>query len=193
MIDCYGDLSQALDDFNRTHIPFTLVSKLEKSIGDQTCVSFISQLSTYLSTAFDYVDVIQDADSGFFWEPDGCTVKFVELNSVHDELGFIRSEDSYIVVEATVNVTLSIDGLFSLSVFDSIDRDYVSMGSVERNVETSFDLQVLITLIGDFGEAEDDINALEIEDVELIGGLPTIHFGDLELDYEPDYEYDDEK
>lgn len=191
LIDYYEDLSQALDDFNRAHVPFTLVSKLEKNIGDGTCQSFISQLNSQLSTAFYYVDLVPEADSAFYWESDGWSVDYVELNSVHEELGIIRTEDSYIVVEATVNVTLSVDGSFSLSIFDSIDRDYVSMGSVHRNIQDSFDLQVLITLTGDFEEAEDDIDALEIEDIELISDLGSVYFGELEMDYEPDYEPED--
>ncbi|EPH2970365.1 TPA: DUF4935 domain-containing protein [Klebsiella pneumoniae] len=188
LIDCYEDLSEALNHFNRAHKPYAVVSNLESRIASGNCLSFMTQLSGHLGYVFDGVDVIQEADSSFYWEPEGCEVQFINLNSIDDNLRVIRDTEDTIVIEATLNISLEINGMFSLSHFDSIDRDYVSMGSVERSVSKDFDINMLITLSGDFDEAKDNVDALEIDSVEMIDGLGSVYFGELEMDYEPDYE-----
>ena len=188
LIDCYEDLSEALNHFNRAHKPYAVVSNLESRIASGNCLSFMTQLSGHLGYVFDGVDVIQEADSSFYWEPEGCEVQFINLNSISDNLRVIRDTEDTIVIEATLNISLEINGMFSLSHFDSIDRDYVSMGSVERSVSKDFDINMLITLSGDFDEAKDNVDALEIDSVEMIDGLGSVYFGELEMDYEPDYE-----
>lgn len=188
LIDCYEDLAEALNHFNRAHKPYAAVSNLESHIASNNCLSFMTQLSSHLESVFDGVDITQEADSSVYLEAEGCQVNFVSLNSVDDSLRIIRDTEEYIVIEATLNVSLEIEGSFSLSHFDSIDRDYVYMGTVERSVNKDFDVNVLITLSGDFDEAKNDIEALEIDDVEIIGSLGRVYFGELEIDYGPDYE-----
>lgn len=188
LIDCYDDLAEALNHFNRAHKPYVVVSNLESRIASNSCLSFMTELSSHLAYVFDGVGMTQEADSSFCWEPEGCDVKFVSLNSVDDNLRIIRDTEDTIVIEATLNVSLEIEGIFSLSHFDSIDRDYVSMGSVEKSVSEDFDVNVLITLSGDFDEAKNDTDVLGIDNVEIIDSLGQVYFGELEIDYGPDYE-----
>lgn len=187
-IDCYEDLAEALNHFNRENKPYAVVSYLESCIASDNCLSFIEQVNSHLVSAFDGVDITLQADSSFYWEPEEYTVNFSNVNSLDDNLRIIRNTEDYIVIEVSLNVSLDIDGSFSLSHFDSIDRDYVSMGTVDRSVQKDFDVNVLITIGGDFDKAKDDIEALEIDDIEIVGSLGTVYFGELEIDYEPDYE-----
>lgn len=82
------------------------------------------------------------------------------------------------------NITVEAEGEFSLSVHDSIDRDYVSLGGVSVTTEAEFDSEILITV---FGDLNGDINKLDIDDVETVHPIGSVDFGTLELDY-GDYE-----
>ena len=75
---------------------------------------------------------------------------------------------------------MTVTAEFSLSAFDSIDRDYVGLGSTEVEREEDLSLDVLVTLTGLEGEAV-------LEDVELIKGWVDVNFGEIEMDY-GDYE-----
>ncbi len=67
----------------------------------------------------------------------------------------------------------------ALSVHDSVDRDYVNMGTVTATAEKEFESEILITISGDLNGP---IDGLTIEDVEIVSLPKTIHFGTLELD-----------
>lgn len=83
-------------------------------------------------------------------------------------------------MEARAEITVGAEGEFSLSVHDSIDKDYVGLGSTSVTTKETFESAILITISGEFKE---DIGALEVEEVEVVDPIRTIHFGTLELDY----------
>lgn len=72
------------------------------------------------------------------------------------------------------------EGNFSLSVHDSIDKDYVDMGSVTATVEEEFESEILITITGNL---DGEIRDLTIEDVEIVSPIKCIHFGTLEPNF----------
>ncbi len=78
------------------------------------------------------------------------------------------------VVEAMANITVEADGEFSFSVYDSIDRDNVYMGSITASATEEFESEILITITGDLnGNVED----LAIEDVEIVNPISAIILG----------------
>tara|TARA_B100001063_G_C16660228_1_gene500621 strand:- start:560 stop:802 length:243 start_codon:yes stop_codon:yes gene_type:complete len=79
-----------------------------------------------------------------------------------------------VVVEAMANITVEADGEFSFSVYDSIDRDNVYMGSITASATEEFESEILITITGDLnGNVED----LAIEDVEIVNPISAIILG----------------
>lgn len=184
----HDNLSEALDYFNRVHSPFDAVNALEKFLANGNAPNFMRQLHCQLESFFDDIYVDQDADSGFYWEGEGTTTSFQDFMILNDNFQVVETDENTLVLEAFLSVDLSIDGDFSLSVFDSIDRDQVSMGSISRTVEETFETRVLITVVGDFDKAKESPDDLEIESIEVLDKPDSIHFGYLELDYEPDYE-----
>ncbi|MBX9346394.1 hypothetical protein K5M36_04765, partial [Chromobacterium vaccinii] len=75
------------------------------------------------------------------------------------------------------------EGDFSLSVYDSVDRDYVCMGSVTATAEEEFDSEILITIAGDLNAT---LENLTVVDVEIVNPISSINFGTIELDLGPD-------
>ncbi len=68
---------------------------------------------------------------------------------------------------------------------DSIDDDYVSIGSASKTVETTIDVTLMINI------ANDDTDP-EINYVEILKYPSSIDFGEVEPDYSNDYYEDDD-
>ena len=188
LIDCYKNLADALDHFNRRDIPLHNVKILEQSIVNNRATKFLSQLTRELDSSFSGIFVDQNADSFHYWDPEGAEVTFDDFSFSNDEFKIIEIEDESIVIEAFLNVELNVVGWFNLSQYDSIDRDHVHIGSVEKEVHPNFDVRILITITGKLSEEISSADELEIDSIEVIDKIDSIDFGELSIDYSRDYE-----
>ncbi|HGK4310552.1 PIN domain-containing protein [Raoultella planticola] len=184
LVDYNESLADALDYFNTKDTPFIMLSKLEGEFEFINATKFGMQLSNELGRIFNGYSVDQNGDSPFNWEPEGVDVTFVDFTMSDDKLKLIEKTDSSIVVEASIEVELNAEGEFSLYQYDSIDHDQVYLGSVAKDTTEYFNCRALITFVGDFDEAKEDITYLDIDSVEIIDKLNSIYFGYLELDYD---------
>lgn len=131
------------------------------------------------------------------WDAEGHSAYYYELDSTDidlDGFGFsrngqfdlsiVRMGSNEIVVQVEVDVSAVAHAEFSLSVYDSIDKDMVSMGSVSLAKDVEFVATLLITIAGD---ATGDIEQLEVHEVELVDALGSVDFGEIDHDH-GDYE-----
>lgn len=166
--------------FNETTAPFAFVESLTKQLKDDSAQSFITQVGNALESALDGFTPDQEAESQFYWEPDGSHGWFESFSFIDDTFRIIEADQEYLVLEAKAEITVGAEGEFSLSVHDSIDKDYVGLDSTSVSIEATFESAILITICGDLTE---DIDAIEVDQVEVVTPIRTIHFGTLELDY----------
>lgn len=133
-----------------------------------------------LKYALDGFTPDQDAESEFYWEPDGSHGWFESFSFIDETFRVIAADQGYLVLEASAEITVGAEGEFSLSVLDSIDKDHVGLGSTSVSIEETFESAILITISGEYTE---DIDDLEVEEVEIVDPIRTMHFGTLEIDY----------
>lgn len=176
------DLSDVLTSYNRANHVYVVIKELEKFLTDNSSVDFINDIERRLQSILEDFTPNQDADSAFYWEPEGCSGQFNSFTLECEHIKLIEKSDNYIVLEIDATITVDVEGEFSLSVHDSIDGDYMPLDSCTVNKEETFESPLLITVGGDFsGESgEMSIEDLEVEDVEIVNIPNTIHFGTLE-------------
>ena len=179
-LDYQNDLSGALSCFNRANAPYTLLTNLETALASGTAKAFIAAVNSGLQSALDGLTPEQDADSHFYWEPEGCHGWFHDFEFSNNEFRIIDKGDDWVVLEALANITVEAEGDFSLSVYDSIDKDHVYMGGVTESSIEEFQSEILITISGNL---EGPLEDLSIDEVEVVDPISLIHFGTLELDY----------
>ena len=63
---------------------------------------------------------------------------------------------------------------------DSIDKDYVPIGSSSATKEVEFESEVLLTFEGDF---EGDVESVDLTKLELLSYPKEIDFGEIEPDW----------
>lgn len=183
-IDYIEDFSEGLSKFNSATAPYALIENLKAALDMEQASGFIARIKNALESALNGFTPDQEADSHLYWEPEGAHGWFESFDFVDNDFTVIDSGEDWIALEVLANITVEAEGEFSLSMYDSIDRDNVPMGGVTVTVAQEFESQVLITLSGDLSG---NINELEIDEAEVIEPITSIDFGTLEPDY-GDYE-----
>lgn len=179
-IDYQEDFSAGLAVFHRATAPYALLANLITSIKADEASPFLSAISAGLASALEGFTPNQEADSYLYWKPEGSTVWFEDYKLLDDEFKVIDSDEDWVVLEASVSIKVGAEGEFSLSMYDSIDKDHVYLGSVSVETTNEFESVILITVTGDL---EGSIDALEVEEVEIASPIESIDYGTIEPDY----------
>lgn len=180
-IDYQEDLSRGLEHFNRTNAPYALLANLEAALNSGTAGAFLSAVGSGLESAFDGFTPDQEADSHLYWEPEGSHGWFKEFDLIDHEFRIIDKDDDWVVLEALANITVEAEGEFSLSLYDSIDKDHVHMGAITVKAKEEFESEILITISGNL---DGPIDELTVDEVEVVSPINTVHFGTIEPDYD---------
>ncbi|AMP39254.1 PIN domain-containing protein [Ralstonia solanacearum] len=122
-----------------------------------------------------------EADSQFAVEDEGieATVEDIGLDipdATGTTLDTISHDDGQAVIKVSGTASLHIEAHFSFEKFDSIDRDYVSMGSATIPVDVEIEFEALVTV-------QIDADGLTIDGVELLPVTHNMHFNDIEPDW----------
>lgn len=181
-IDYTEDFADALSKFNKATAPFAflslLIEKLEQE--DDDAADFVEKIHTGVASYFDGFTPDQEADSFHYWEPDGCHGWLNDFELADNNFKIVDHAEDYIVLEVSANITVEVEGEFSLSQYDSIDRDHVYIGGVTATVAEEFTSEILITVCGDLTGSLSD---LDVEDIEVVNPITSVDFGTLEPDY----------
>ena len=189
-IDVIKDLAEAIALFQPHSAAIYFCTRLGASLPSGKPEDIYNTIEQYISDAVSEIDSYPDASSAFFWEPDIVKVEFESFEFVTDEGGnaliqAVQGQDESVVVEAKIVVNANASCSFSLSVHDSIDKDYVPIGENSASTDFQFESEILFTLKGDFKNKPEDV---DVVDFELLSYPRSIDFGDIE----PDWWHDNE-
>ncbi|MBL6458071.1 DUF4935 domain-containing protein [Belnapia sp. T6] len=151
------------------------------------------QFSTKIENALLIYPFYGEGHSVFEYELDQIELTYLrhefENQNGDFEVTIVRVGMDQIVAEIRLKAQVRASAIFSFSVRDSVDKDYVSMGSGEAECETEIPMDVLVTFSGDI--FTHDVN---VEIVEILRARQTIYFGLIEPDFlrHPEYDEPDE-
>ncbi|PSV43192.1 PIN domain-containing protein [Photobacterium indicum] len=181
-IDYTEDFADALSKFNKETDPFVFVSlltlKLEQEEDD--AADFVEKIRSSVESYFSGFTPDQEADSFHYWEPEGCHGWLSDFELFDSNFKIVDHAEDYIVLEISADITVEVEGEFSLSQYDSIDRDHVYIGGVTATVEETFTSELLVTVSGDL---TGDLSDLDVEEIEVVNPITSVDFGTLEPDY----------
>ncbi|WP_415186137.1 PIN domain-containing protein [Pseudoalteromonas distincta] len=181
-IDYTEDFADALSKFNKETAPFAflsmLTSKIEKEEGD--AADFIEKIHSGVESYFSGFTPDIEADSCHYWESEGCHGWLNDFELSDTNFKIVDHSKDYIVLGVSANITVEVEGEFSFSQYDSIDRDHVYIGNATARVEEQFTSEILVTVCGDL---TGDLSELDVEEVDVVSPLTWVDFGTLEPDY----------
>jgi intracellular sulfur oxidation DsrE/DsrF family protein len=133
------------------------------------------------------LEVYAEADSNYYVESDEVQLAFLDYALLGDEESYdytaVQAGPRKIAARIGLKLKVRAQASFSLSVHDSIDDDYVPMGSANAEIEETIEVSVLVTFQGDFNS-----NDVEISELEVVEGPSSIDFGFVVPDYHDDYD-----
>lgn len=183
-IEYSEDLATVLVVLNALNAPYVVLNQIECLI-QQEDQNFHTRIADLLRVELDGFTPDQTADSYLYWEPEGAYAWFEKFEFIEEEGRIIEADTHQIVVEINVRIFIGAEGEFSLSVYDSIDRDYVGISGAVQTIETEFDSKILLSFEGEV-TTEQTLNNLELVEIEILNKPSVIDFGTLEPDFEPD-------
>jgi hypothetical protein len=151
----------------------------------------LQQIIEGVADAVGELEVEPDASSAYHFETELATMtyrdmSFRQADSLYD-FNIVQTGKDKIVAKVGLSIKAEAQADFSLAVWDSIDKDYVSMGSASAETEVDFEAAALITFEGDFSAAPP---AVDVPELELVDAINSVDFGEVSPDYGDDY-YDE--
>lgn len=189
-IDVIEDLAEAIAKFQPHSSAVDFCSEIARTLPRGEPRELYLRFDALLADAVGEMSIYAEGSSQFFFDPEYVEVAYRNFEFVTDKAGNallqpIQGQDEVLIVEAKVNVVANASASFSLSVRDSVDKDYVDLGDASATTELEFQSEVLITFEGDFNT---DIESIELTSLELLSYPPSADFGEIE----PDWWHEDE-
>ncbi len=181
LIDYIENLSDGLSKFQEKITTHAFIKKLKEEIEIGQAADIFNTIEYELKSQINWMTPDQEATSHLFWEPEGISLDLKKFNFQNMDFKIINAENEKIVVSAMVNMEIRAEGEFALSIHDSIDRDYVSMGTTVVETTQIFDSEILITFKNYQNE---DINDIELEKLEIVDKIHEINFDEIEPNFD---------
>lgn len=181
-IDYVEDFADALSKFNKAIGPFAFLSLLTSRFeqNDDDAIDFTSNIVDSVESFFNGYTPDLEADSYHYWESNGCDSWLSEFELSDYNFKIIEHSKNSAVIEVSANITIEVEAEFSLSQYDSIDREHVYFGSVENRVEEQFTSEILVSVQGDL---TGNLSDLDVVEIDIVNPITSVDFGTLELDY----------
>jgi hypothetical protein len=180
-----SSLAEALEKFQPHNKVSSIIGKIREDAILDSDNNVIEKIEEAIINSLDGIDIYVEADSSMFFDYDDVSASFISHDFDVDNEGLIkirivRIEDESIVLKLGSTVEVNVEANFDFSVRDSIDRDYVRMGSNICKTVENFHTDILLTMSGDFSQ---DIEDIEVVDIEVVETLKEVNFGEVEPDW----------
>jgi len=184
-IEVIDNLSDAISHFQPHNYAQSTIESIKSDYVAGRPNSILNAIAQGIRDSLDGIDIYVEANSSFAFEEDDVHAIY-DSHDVHcdekgkPEINIIRVESELVVIQITAYVKCEVHASFGLSVWDSIDKEYVGMGSASGSTEEEYDTKILISLTGDFSEGLDSV---EVDEVEVIDAPSHVEFGEIEPDW----------
>lgn len=197
-IDVADDLGKALSTLNEMAEEETI--PLAKNVlgllgtGDPDLMQSLQSLLEY---AVEDESPYLEFDGPMPGEDEGASLSLVDfeipgLNDQSTEFDIVRVGAQGFAFRVPVHVTANVHADINFSIRDSIDKDYVPMGSTYVERETEFEAYLLLEISHLLNDEEDETSVIyEIDNVELLNAPFSVDVGYIDYSLaEPDYDFE---
>ncbi|MEZ0170763.1 PIN domain-containing protein [Microvirga sp. TS319] len=184
-LDVEGDLSRALATFQEhTERAQKFLEELLQALARNEQPEMMGQIVDELADDVGALSPYPEAVTPFECDIDQVDLAFTDFTFNSDEVILVNVGREEIVAKVGIEVEARAEASYSLSIRDSIDNDYVSIGGGSVDVPVKFKASALLTLIGPFGERPEEV---EIDRIELVDAPRYINLGVIDI-FEAEYE-----
>ena len=184
-IDVFPDLAEAIAIFQPRNTAYAFCMKLAEDLPNGKADKILDAIHDYLLYKIQEIDLAPDAGSDYHFEADYVEVDFTDFEIITNNenkaiLQPVEIEANSVVIELKIKIEAEASCHFSLSAWDSIDREYVPMSGTTATTYFDFETEILLTLVGDF---ENGLERIEVTDYEILNIPTDVDFGYIEPDW----------
>jgi hypothetical protein len=187
-------LGEALAHFQPHNLAATLIRQLRSRILAKDNSEILQDISDEIARFVERAVPEVEATSSYALDEQYVEAAYVSHDfhrgpNNEPEINLVRVHSDGVVLQMTASVCYEVTAQFALSVFDSIDREYLPLQKRKVSTTATFDADIVVKVLGDFHRG---LSEVEVEEVEIEGTLDPIDLGDIDPDPERD-EWDKEK
>jgi hypothetical protein len=187
-IDVEEKLADAITKLQPHNTATRLIRELSENLIEKAESEVGSAIKQKIKDSVEEADIAVEACSVYQLEEDDVYADYVSHTFQADAAGkpvikLIRIEERSIVVQLSAEVECEVHASFGLAVWDSVDKEYIGMGTTHRNIIDYYETEILVTLVG---EVSAGLNEVSVEDVEVTETLDRVDFGEVDPDWGDD-------
>ncbi|WP_165009773.1 PIN domain-containing protein [Neisseria yangbaofengii] len=180
-IDVIDDLAKAMDVLNRQSQALdSIVREIQSDLLENQNSEIFKRIYSVIEDDVNIFEI--EAVSAYNYYIDDEQVNLIDVNILKENDGeefkiYIVDINCYeIIISVACEVLCNIEATFNFSVWDSIDKEYVSLGMTTKTIETSYKTDVLVHLHGNF---LDGLQNMNIDEIEVIDFLGVVDIGEI--------------
>ncbi|MBB4038403.1 hypothetical protein GGR34_000032 [Microvirga flocculans] len=189
VIDVESDLATALQKLQE-HVEQaeTYVRTLLTDLESGKAPNLLQLIEQGIADAVSELEPFVEASAPYDFEVEQISMSYRSFAFLHDrgehELAVVQIGRDKIVARIGISVTAQAEAEFSFAIWDSIDKEYVPMGSNSAEREIEFDAAVLVTIEGDL--IDPSRGKVHISEVELVDAITDVDFDEVQIDWGTD-------
>ena len=193
-IEVIDDLAKAMDILNKQtdealdSIIYEIELDLTKSQNSRIFESMYSAIENSINIS----EISAVSSFEYYIDDEQLSLKNIyiltEENEKRLKVYIIDYDSDKITISITCEVMCEVEVAFNFSVWDSIDKEYVSVGGTRKIVEISYETDVLVNLYGNF---LDGLQNMDIDEIEVTHDSVFVDIGEIspfdDADYSDEY------
>ncbi|HOW50520.1 MAG TPA: PIN domain-containing protein [bacterium] len=146
----------------------------------------LQEIANAIKTSVNDSNIEVEASSSLHFETQDVYARYEAHEFVCDVnndpiITLVKIDDQEFVLRFSIDVKSYVFGDFSLSIWDSVDKEYVTMQDVSLEQQENYQTDVLVSIEGDPAKG---IESLTVKSVEVLKSIGRVNFGEIEFDYE---------
>lgn len=187
-IDASPDLAKVLTHFQPHNAALEIIESIKTVIEGGAEHEILDDIVELIVEATNEADLDVAFTSSIHAEPQYTEVLYTAHQFEKDQTGrpmidLVRIEESWLVLRLQVSVQYQVDAWFSMSVWDSIDKEYVSLGSTKARRTGTVTSDLLLSLTADFTRG---LEGVKVGELSLDLDFPIVDVGDIEPNFHDD-------
>jgi PIN domain len=184
-IDVKDDLGKCIEAFQVKNAPSFVARALRLDLLNSTQSKYQIAIANAIAESMHGAGIEVEAQSSYYFESDDAYADYVTHDILNDACGklkvsLVEGQDQCVVVSISCEVHCKVHASFELQAWDSIDKEYIAMGSIDSSQSEWYHTDVLITLVGNVIEG---LDAMEIDEIEVLETISHADFGQIEPDW----------
>jgi hypothetical protein len=155
-------LGEALAHFQPHNLAATLIRQLQAKIVENAGGDFSERITAEIARFVERQTPEAEATSSYaldeqYVSAEHLSHEFYRGTDRQPEINLVRVSTDRVVLQLYASVSCEITAEYRLSLYDSIDREYLQLQKRKVSTTTTFDADIVIEMVGDFHHGLSDV------------------------------------